>query len=162
MTEPDYLLFTDGSGYKDGYGGWACCVRHVGKKANMFRMGCIVGCTVDRMEMTAILEGLQIVFENMQSRWESRDGEDPEKKPIVRLFSDRENLVLSIQKVYDRGNCPDLWARYAYYESIMEVHATHVQRETDYPEFSMVDLHASTGRIIAKQYGEALDVPPHM
>lgn len=158
--EPNYFLFTDGSGYKDGYGGWACLVRSPDNMYQMFRMGSIIGATVDRMELTAILEGLQIVFELTAEERGGYLGKDC--RPIVALFSDRENLVLSIQGVYDRSNAPDLWARFAFYEKYLGVDAKHVLRENDYPEFEKVDLHASTGRIIAKTYGEHIEVPPHL
>lgn len=127
----------------------------------MFRMGAIVGCTVDRMEMTAILEGLQLVIE--MTPWAVREPDEDSLtwRPKVKMFSDRENLVLSIQRVYDRSNSRDLWARFEHYEGLIDIEAQHVLRETDYPEFVQVDTHASTGRIIAKEYGMATDLPLH-
>ena len=159
--QPDFLMFTDGSGWKDGYGGWASLVKTFDGAHQMFRMGAIIGCTVDRMEMHAILEGLQLAIEMIP--WAVREPDDDLRtwKPKVKMFSDRENLVLSIQRVYDRSNSRDLWARFEYYESQLDIEAEHVLRETDFPEFVQVHTHASTGRIIAKEYATATDLPPH-
>ena len=161
MDQPQYILFTDGSGYKDGYGGWACRVKSPDDKScDYFRMGAIIGCTVDRMELTAILEGLQIVLEiTMEARGGLR-GHDV--LPFVKLYSDRENLILSIKGIYDRSNAPDLWARFAFYEKYLQIEPEHVLRENEHIEFEGVDLHASTGRIIAKNYGTAVHVPNHL
>jgi len=157
----DFLMFTDGSGYKDGYGGWACLVKTSDSMHQMFRMGAVIGCTVDRMEMTAILEGLQLVVE--MTPWAVRRPEEDRNtwRPKVRMFSDRENLVLSIQGVYDRSNSPDLWHRFQYYETLLDIEPVHVLRETDHPEFVTVDMQASTARIIAKEYGLATDLQRH-
>lgn len=160
-ADSDYLLFTDGSGYQDGYGGWACIVTDPSGTPLMFRMGCIMGATVDRMELTAILEGLQLVEELKTTNPKSIGDQGRTWHPVVHLFSDRENLVLSIQKVYDRSNAPDLWKRYEFYEGRLHVVARHVERETDHSQFITVDLHASTARIIIKQYGEANELPRH-
>ena len=156
--ETDILVFSDGSGYKDGYGGWAACACTPDRNWKTFRMGSTFGLSVDRAEMTGMLEGLEMALSmsrvlpkayTMGEGW----------KPVVAIFTDRENMALSIKGVYDRSNCPDLWARFAYYESKLDIVATHVERETDFKEFVMCDLHASTGRLIAKSYGECLNIP---
>lgn len=159
----NFTVWSDGSGYKDGFGGWAVRVRSENGEYDLFRMGCMAGTTVDRMELTGMLEGLQVVFEWFQAAGNrfTRDADDL-PRPQVKIYSDRENLVLSIKKVYDRSNALDLWARFECYEKFMTVMAEHVMRETDFPEFMMADLHASSGRIIAKNYVESVDVPPHL
>lgn len=161
----NFTIWSDGSGYKDGFGGWAVRVKSGDGAYDVFRMGCMMGTTVDRMELTGMLEGLQVIFEWFQVQASSsgvrRDADDA-PRPQVKIYSDRENLVLSIKRVYDRSNALDLWARFACYEQFMTVTAEHVMRETDFPEFVMADLHASSGRLIAKNYAESVDVPPHL
>lgn len=159
---PDFIVFSDGSGYKDGYGGWCCVVSALHNEQRMFRMGAVVGTTVDRMEMTALLEGLQLVDEMRNDHPKAQGDIGRCWHPVVLVLSDRENQVLSIQKVYDRSNSRDLWARFEYYELRMHIDAKHVERETDHPEFVIADLHASTARILAKEYAEANELPRHL
>lgn len=153
MTPSDFLVFSDGSGHIDGYGGWASYMKSVDGRFSMYRAGSMIGTSVDRMEMTAMLEGLQMVLEiiphadqspRLMKTW----------KPKVDLFSDRENMVLSIRGTYSRSNSADLWRRFEFYESLMVIEAFHVPRETDYPEFVQVDLDASSGRILIKDFAE--------
>ncbi len=156
--EIDILVFSDGSGYKDGYGGWAAIACTPDRTWKTFRMGSTFGLSVDRAEMTGILEGLEMALSMsrvlprasvMETGW----------KATVMVHTDRENMALSIKGVYDRSNCPDLWHRFAYYEKHLNIQATHVARETDHAEFVMCDLNASTGRLIAKSYGESMSLP---
>ncbi len=161
----DVLVFSDGSGYKDGYGGWAAYVCTPDRRWKTFRMGAIAGTTVDRAEMTAMLEGLEMAF------WMARDLPQyqvnfgdmmgaPCDRPKVLVYTDRENMVLSCKGVYDRSNSPDLWRRFEHYERELALTVMHVERETDFPELQTCDLHASTGRIIAKNYAENCALPP--
>lgn len=159
MNNPDFLVWTDGSGYKDGFGGWAAYVHTPDKTHELFRMGAVVGTSVDRAELTGIIEGLQMVADLMTIIPHKLAMGQRVWKPKVKMYSDRENLVLSIQKVNARSNSPDLWRRFEFYEGFMALDANHVLRETDFPEFVFVDLHASSARIIAKQYAEASGLP---
>jgi ribonuclease HI len=161
MTNPDFLAYSDGSGYQDGFGGWAVYVCTPTKSATMFRMGAIIGTTVDRAELTAILEGLQMVMELAASLPRTIPLGQHLWKPKVKLYSDRENLVLSIQGVNERSNSLDLWKRFEFFETHMVIDANFVERETDHEEFTFVDLHASTARIMAKNYWEACGLPQH-
>lgn len=156
---PDILVFSDGSGYKDGFGGWAAFTCTPDRNWKTFRTGAIIGTTVDRAEMTGLLEGLEMAWEMARMLPSHRSSNPLESQPKVLLHCDRENLVLSIRGVYDRSNCPDLWARFAYYEKLMNIMPLHVERETDFAEFVQCDLHASTGRIVAKDYGNCAKVP---
>lgn len=149
MIDYDFRVVTDGSGHPDGFGGWATFAETASKNVQMFRFGCIAGTSVDRAELTAICEGLQIVYEMFMKM---KDDLKLGRRPIVDLRSDRENLVCSIQGLYKRSNSADLWARFGFYERFFQVNAHHVARESDIPELQMCDLHASTGRIIAKNY----------
>lgn len=151
---PDIIVFSDGSGFhKDSFGGWSAIATTPDRIWKLFRWGSMVGTSVDRMEMTAMLEGLQMAVEIADVL--------PKKslkkiKSKVHIYTDRENMVLSIKNVYSRSNSPDLWARFEVYEKILDITATHVDRETDFPEFVQVDLHSSSGRIHAKGYYESV------
>ncbi len=160
MNEPpDILLLTDGSGYKDGYGGYAAVAATPDGVWKFFRMGAASGTTVDRMEFTALLEGLQLAWEMWNAMPVS--AQEPPIKPRVRWLSDRENIVLSARSVQERSNCPDLWCRYAYYEERMEIRPQFIDREEEanLPDFKMVDLQSSVGREILKNYLATLILP---
>jgi len=161
MTNPDFMIYSDGSGHLDGFGGWAVYVCTPNKSASMFRMGAVIGTTVDRAEMTAILEGMQMVLELAAALPRTIPFGQQHWKPKVKLHSDRESLVMSIQGIYERSNSLDLWKRFEFYEAHMVIDANFVARETDFEEFIFVDLHASTARIIAKNYREACGLPKH-
>jgi hypothetical protein len=157
--EVDLLVFSDGSGYKDGFGGWAAFACTPDRNWKTFRQGAIIGTSVDRAEMTGLLEGLEMAWELARLHPKFQLSNPDSVKPKVRLHCDRENLVLSIRGVYDRSNCADLWARFAYYEKVLDIIPVHVERETDFVEFVQCDLHASSGRIVAKDYANAAKVP---
>ena len=161
----DVLVFSDGSGYKDGYGGWATMACTPDKNIKLFRMAAVVGTTVDIAEMTGMLEGLSLAHDialDIPKFYQYRitSGFEHPDKPKVLIYSDRENMVLSVKKVYDRSNSPDLWARFEHFEKVLDIDALHVERETDFPEFQFCDLSASTGRCIAKGYAENCKMPP--
>jgi ribonuclease HI len=159
--QADILVFSDGSGYApDGFGGWAAIACTPDRTWKTFRMGSTFGLSVDRAEMTGLLEGLEMALSISRALNRAPDMEEG-WKPTVAIFTDRENMALSIKGVYDRSNCPDLWYRFSYYESQLNIIATHVARETDYPEFALCDLHASTGRLVAKDYGRSIDMPDY-
>jgi ribonuclease HI len=156
---PDILVFSDGSGYKDGFGGWAALTCTPDRNWKTFRTGAITGITVDRAEMTGMLEGMEMAWEMARSFPHFHPSNPQSVRPKILLHCDRENVVLSIKGVYDRSNCPDLWARFAHYEKVMDIMALHVVRENDFAEFIQCDLHASSGRLVAKDYGNTAKVP---
>ncbi len=148
---PDFVLYTDGSGYTDGFSGYCailvCTVPKLDATSTV--MGSMSGSSVDRAEMMALLEGLEAILnvESSLPRFRIAD-----RKIQVTWFSDRESLVKSVKNEYGRNSSKDLWARLAYYETKFEIDARWVERETDYPEFQACDLHASTQRVILKSY----------
>jgi hypothetical protein len=119
-------------------------------------MGAISETSVDRAEFTALIEGLRITLE----LWKSFPGvydyplsDNPVlKKPTVHWYSDRESLVLSVKKVYGRGNCEDLWAAFEWFETKMHIIATHIVNPDETPEFVECDAQASQARIVMKNY----------
>ena len=133
----DYILYTDGSGYElDGFSGW-CAQAYSqvpGTDKRRRIMGCMSGSTVDRAELTALLEGLEMIL--------AMDKGVPcigERRPDILWYSDRESLVGGVMKIWGpdkgRNSSPDLWARFAHYERKVHIRGVHVARETDFPEF---------------------------
>ena len=151
----DFLLYTDGSGYQDGFSGF--CATFISQVANQpgrgTRMGSMSGSTVDRAEMTALLEGLQAIHEFLETvpKWHL-----PGRKVTIHWYTDREALAKSVSGEYGRHSSHDLWARFAFYEDLYDITPEWVERETDFPEFKACDLHASTQRVIVKNYVESI------
>ena len=145
---PDIVVLTDGSGYKDGYGGYAAVAYTPDKIWKLFRMAGVSGITVDRAEFTGMLEGLQLAWE----MWNYMPGQQEGRKPTVQWFSDRENLILSARNIQSRSNCVDLWYRYDFYEERMDIIPTFVdvKMEKSMEDFNLVDVMSSTGREIMK------------
>lgn len=151
----DFVLYTDGSGYTDGYCGYCailvCKVPQLEGSSTV--MGSMSGSSVDRAEMMGLLEGLEGILRIEESLPKFRIAN---RRLQVTWFSDRESLVKSVKGEYGRNSSKDLWARFAYYETKFEIDARWVERETDYPEFQACDLHASTQRAILKSYTESI------
>lgn len=151
----DFLLYTDGSGYQDGFSGFCATFisQITGHPDKGTRMGSMSGSTVDRAEMTALLEGLQAIADFVETVPKFRIGG---RKVTIDWYTDREALAKSVDGTYGRHSSPDLWARYAHYEKMFDISPHWVERETDFPEFKACDLHASTNRVIIKHYIESL------
>jgi ribonuclease HI len=154
MNDADFLLFTDGSGYQDGFGGWACLAKTRFQERRLLRVGCASGTSVDRMEMTAMVEGMQMIIDFLNENPNALRRLDGTAS--VTWYSDRESMVKSALGEYDRSNEPDLWHRYVGFQTRLRIEPVFIKRETDFPEFQEVDLHASTGRIIIKNYFEGV------
>lgn len=157
---PDFCLFTDGSGYQDGLGGWCCVLTDPQRTKFVYRIGASTGSSVDSMEFTALLEGLDLVLEQ-ELVWNGRPIRRLNAKPTVLWRSDRESLVLSVKGDYRRENLPALWQQFAYYEKRLHIVPVHVNREmeAELPEFRFCDLHASTMREVLKGYMPTVEIP---
>jgi len=157
MINADIVVMSDGSGYKDGFGGYASLAFTPDGIWKLFRMAGIHGVTVDRAEFTGCLEGLQMAWE----LWQQMPARDETRRPVVIWMTDRENLLLSAKNVQARSNCPDLWARYVWYEERMSIHPDFVSKEMEKTnlDFKMIDVQASTGREILKAYIATVKVP---
>jgi hypothetical protein len=153
--EADVTLFTDGSGHMDGFGGWAAVVKSRDGKFRDFRMGAMTGTSVDRMEMTAMIEGLHMALHLVTEHPEIR--RNIGILPSVLWYSDRESMVKSALGEFGRTNATDIWSQYAWFETQLRIYPVHVLRETEHPEFQAVDLHASTARLIIKNYVSTID-----
>ena len=148
-----FTLYTDGSGYQDGFCGYcATFVSHIkGHPDTKSVMGAMSGSTVDRAEMTGLLEGLQAITDFLETVPSFRL---PGGRITIGWFTDREALAKSVSGEYGRGSSPDLWARLAKYEETFNIVPTWVQRENETKEFQICDLHASTMRVMIKHYLE--------
>lgn len=154
----DYLVFTDGSGHQDGYGGWAALAIETATGRKMFRMGGQSGTSVERMELTALIEGLLMCAELGRLSLAVEAHQVYFRKTVL-WRSDRESLVKTITGEYRRSTEPDLWKRLDVVMARFAISAEHVSRENDFPEFGPVDLHASTARIMMKSYTLSADLP---
>lgn len=153
MTE--FTLYTDGSGYQDGFSGY-CSVFISNIKGHPHKgqvLGAMTGSTVDRAEMTALLEGLEAILSFLETVPKFRL---MNSKPTIAWYTDREALAKSVKGEYGRGSSPDLWARLAVYEQQFNILPTWVSRETETEDFRTCDLHASTLRVIIKSYNDTI------
>lgn len=72
-------------------------------------------------------------------------------KPSVKILSDREDLVGSINQIYARKRNGDLWAQFSWYERIFLIKAQHVKRETNNTH-DTADRVASEMRLVLWDY----------
>jgi len=145
-TAHNFLLYTDGSGHQDKYGGSASLVIENATGERFTTSAANYGTTVSRAEFEGLLSGLQSILEyngKLQDR------------PTVAWYSDRESLVLAVHGFYRRKAEPDLWARFQYYETLFSITPLFVPRSTD-PLHDVVDRMASEGRIMMKEYIESV------
>lgn len=154
VPKADYWTLSDGSGYKDGYGGWAAMGCFPDGTYPIMRIGSASGTTVDRMEMTGMLEGLQIGYESYRRYWP-----DLSHQLRIALFSDRESIVNTINGLYGIHANEDLWARFQWYADRMSIVAIHLneREQNNWPYFVELDLHASSARTVIKAYAEAIN-----
>jgi len=159
----DFILYTDGSGHADGYGGSACLVQSNSHKKRAIHLAAYSNTSTDRAEFEGLLNGLQSIVEMMQ--WKSPSDyaalEQRPRKLTVGWVTDRESLALSVWRqedgttVYQRKKQGDLWARYEYYEKIFLVTPYVIARNST-TTHAYVDRLASEARILIKEYMEIL------
>lgn len=148
----DYVIFTDGSGYQDGYGGAASLIysyKYLLADKPLIKVVADSVTTVDRMEFVALLNALQHI-----------EAHHPEKlsKAVRRRilwYCDREALVKSVNGEYKRKASKDLWHWFSYFEPYFNVSGVHLKRTTN-PEHDKVDLLASDARTLIKDYMESV------
>ncbi len=139
-----FLLFTDGSGHLDGFGGWACLLQVPELKLEQTRFGGVKGTSTERMEMHAMLAGLQLCMDVAHDHQVLR--------PEVHWRSDRESMVKIALGAYKPSASLDLWHAYRYYEQHLTILPAHVKIENEGVEFKLCDMHASTLREVIKKY----------
>lgn len=149
----NFYLFTDGSGHEDGYGGAsAIALAAVGGRAKTI-ISAATGTTVERQEITAMLDGLQIIVD-----WQSQAGILARiHHPIVFWYTDREAAALSAwrkedgEPFYRRKSAADLWARFEWYEKKMRIIPIWTPRK-DHPIQHLADGFASEARLTLKDW----------
>jgi ribonuclease HI len=146
----DYALYTDGSGHKDGIGG-ACsiAIRNSDNTLQVAREAA-THTTVARMEFIALLRGLELIcrMEGLKSPYSYAKATEDRK--TVFWLSDRKDLVLSVAGIYCKKSNLDLWAQYAFYETILDIHPFHTTRNA-HPLNKKCDKYAGDCRRIMKE-----------
>lgn len=155
----EYLLFTDGSGHQDKFGGYASLV--IANYAHSpTKMACCVGgafgTSVERMEFTGLLEGLQSILDTGGYNKSAGHAELAVRRPHIAWFTDRESLALSCWMpdgvpFYRRKSCPDLWARYEWYEQFFTIIPIWCGRTTHAAQ-DVSDKLASEARVLVKDW----------
>lgn len=152
-SEYDFVLYTDGSGHQDGYGGYAAVV--VSKKfkeASGVVAGGMLGTTVNIAEFDAILYGLQSILLKLNIHEEkSFTRIFGYEKPTAIVVSDRMNLVGSINREFSRRTDPHLWRQFEWFEERMSIVARHVDRNTVVLQ-AQADNLASLSRLVIKDF----------
>lgn len=114
----NWTLYTDGSGHADGMGGCAVCGWRGDGRDCFELIQARSGTTTARMEFEALLMGLQYVTEQTS---------EPQ---TVWWLSDRQDLVMSVARIWERGNNQDQWCRLGRYERQLEIHPYYAPRAT--------------------------------
>lgn len=150
---PNFLLYTDGSGHPDGYGGSAALAYDANASLLFRHVVASYATDVDRAELEALLLGLQGIFKYTSAR---RD--DLLKSPIrVAWFCDRESLVGCVatdangRPFFARHAQPDLWLRFAWYEPMFTIDPHHIARGRD-PNNILCDALAGDARRLIKDH----------
>lgn len=134
----DWILWTDGSGHKDGLQVSFVWFRSTRFPVPFSTLSASTCGSVNRAELTALLDGLHAILEMERGNAGEKAGWTPPMPRHVMWVSDRQNLVLSVardpetgQPVYKRDVDADLWARFEWYEKHFRVHPVHVARDTN-------------------------------
>lgn len=162
--EFDFYVYSDGSGTGENLkpGAFAAtilsikhpelsCASVVGGNSGMGTM---------RAELTAMLEGIQRIYEYFE-----RDHRTPspksKNKPTVLIVSDRDDLVGMLNHIYKISKNGDLWARMSWYAERFDIEAKWVKRETNIMH-SQADRLASGFRLVVKEYVQCQESVNHI
>lgn len=137
--KPDVSLFTDGACIGNpGPGGWAFILKHPDSGTFREGSGGMVDTTNNRMEITAVIFGLESL----------------KQSSLVKIYSDSEYLVLAIEERLNRWKAAgwrrgkrskgtvknlDLWKRLYDLLQKHEVHAQWVKAHAGHPENERCD-----------------------
>lgn len=127
-------IYTDGScldNGNNGTGGYCALIQVPNKREEKIVRGGELNTTSNRMEMTAIIEGLRVI----------------KKTSIVTIYSDSNSTVRAINewlKVWQKKNFKrvsnvDLWKEYLEVSSIHSIRAVWVKAHNGNPENELVD-----------------------
>ena len=177
MRSP-FLLFTDGSGCNDSFGGSASVAIHTGEPTfahyvTRATYSTTVFNNVDRMEFDGLLNGLQSILDALHIHTPPMLEDLRRRRPAVAWFTDRESLALSVWRpaiaeagvprppFYARRASPDLWRRFDYYEELFHVIPMFNPRET-LAAHTEIDELASEMRELIKEWTLTREGrPPH-
>lgn len=158
MAAPNWTLLTDGSGHKDGYGGWASLA--ISAKGDWIdRSAAIKGTTTESAEFLGLLNGLGSIVDFYVSEYSAKSAymRLEASRPIVHWITDRESLALAVWRgpdgkpIYARRSTPELWAMFSYYEPLFRIVPIFTTREAN-AMHDRVDKAASEMRILIKEY----------
>jgi len=165
-SQPDWLIYTDGSGHKDLFGG--CSTLAVGKDNNgnpakRERAAGLIGTTTEAAEFYGLLFGLGAVYETHTTPDKGQSYKElmyrlERKRPTIHWITDRESLALAVFKhpengnpVYRRSSTPHLWAWFEFFEPFFRIIPLFYGRNTD-PLQAYTDEIASELRLLVKDY----------
>jgi len=154
-ADHDFTVLTDGAGHQDGYGGAGVVCMSQRFDAFFFRVLACNGTNTDRMELTALLEGLQGIMDELGADGEGGRQRLLARRPTVLWVCDREAMVKSATGEYGRKTNLDLWARYDWYARYLDVRPEWHKRNT-IPWQAVSDRMASEARLAMKEYCEML------
>lgn len=142
----DYYIITDGSGYTDGLGGFACCIVETQNYVATVIYGGQTSTSVPRQEFKALLEALQFIYQS-----------DKRVNLTITHYSDCEALTKCIGNDYKRSSNTDLWAFFEFFEQYYSVDSNYIPRDTNMEALKLCDLHASSMRELLKHYKKTLN-----
>ncbi len=163
-ANPDWLLWTDGSGHHgdklEVSCAWFCSGRaphYLGSVLSASTCG-----SVNRAELKALLDGLHGILEEERRRSGRGASWVPPFPRLILWSSDRQNLVLGVARdpldgkpLNSRDTDPDLWARFAFYEAIFRIHPTLVPRNAVAWQ-AHCDKACSATRLVLKKWAKHL------
>lgn len=143
--EHDYVLYTDGSGHENGWGAYAAVAKHSADPDHILRVSGNYGSTVQRNELSAMLDGLHAIADHQLRRvmrlalrevhpknaWSTFTGDD---RITVMWFTDRQNLAKALlfdewmRPLNGRNSERDLWMRYTAMAKHFCITPMHVPR----------------------------------
>lgn len=164
----DFLLYTDGSGYTDPYGGYSAMGLIMRRPVEVVHAcAAVFNTDTERMEFEALLNGIQ-AFLNKLKPDKFTLAKMQVQKPTIVWFTDRESLALAVwrdengEPFYSRRSTPDLWRRFEYYEELFHIIPLCVKRDT-VPAHKVVDEIASGLRVLIKEWHQlrlSSELPP--
>ena len=164
-NRPEWLILTDGSGHKDGYGGYAGIIFQKSPRIGTPPLiaecaGGLKGTSTEQAEFLGLLFSLQQIVDYYVADQGLKSAEEllRRKLPVVHWVTDRESLALAVYKdsvthepVYRRKSTPALWAMYSYFEPMLDVVPIFSTREGNLVH-NQVDEIASDMRVIVKEH----------
>jgi hypothetical protein len=156
LLEYDYQLYTDGSGFNDGYGGYASLLLSADNCCFNPSRGAVHPTSTSRMEFIALTTGLRSLYD-----WLGLDNGNnlrmiEFRPPTILWVADREDLVKSVDTAksgYGRKANGDLWAQFEYFERLFSIQPIYIPRETN-AWHSWCDLQSHQCRRLIKVYIE--------